>query len=780
VRRRHASDDTAGGAGSAHASLKDRVEDLERLYHEAPVGMHSLDSQGVVVRVNRTELRWLGYEPDEMLGREYWEFLAPTSRAVFDREFPRFTGGDGARGMALELLRKDGRTLPVSLSVTAVRGADGRFRMSNAVVEDVTERLHLEQEIQTTRARFHRLVDTVNGIVWEADPVTFQFRYVNAYAERLLGYPVDRWISEPTFWLDHVHPDDLEGAAGYCRARVAEAVPHTFEYRMIAADGREVWIRDIVSVISEERKAVLLTGVMVDITEHRRAEVALRASERKYRSLYTRTPVMMHSIDRDGRLISVSDYWLAKLGYERHEVIGRKSVDFLSPASRRYAEEGVLPAYFRTGTCQDVPYQFVRKDGAIIDAELSATSELDAEGAVVRSLAVIVDVTDRNRAERALRESEARFQTLARVSPVGIYRTDAAGDCVYVNERWCAIAGLTVEEALGRGWARGLHPDDRDRVVELWYRAAREGVPFRAEYRFQGRGVVTWVLGQAAAERVSDGELVGYVGTITDITERKRQEEELVAYRTRLETLVADRTRELAETNRELESFSSSVSHDLRAPLRAIDAYSQLLLEEQGGRLDPNGLEQLRRVRLACQRMKQLVEDLLRLSQVTRGTIRRDRVDLAAIARAVAGDLAASDPSRVVEFVLPDEASARGDPDLLRIVLENLLGNAWKFTSHHPRARIEYRVDCEGGAPVHRVHDDGAGFDPAGAPRLFRAFERLHAQSEFEGTGIGLATIRRIVERHGGRVWAEGEVEKGATFSFTLGDDERGELAPRA
>ncbi|MFZ5479609.1 MAG: PAS domain S-box protein [Myxococcota bacterium] len=894
---RDASDSGSAGGG-ALADLQRRLDELERLYRDAPDGMHSLDSQGVVVRMNRTELTWLGYEAEEVLGHEYRAFLAPSSRTTFDREFPRFLAGGEAREIALELVRKDGRVLQVSLSATPVRDESGRFRWSNAIVRDVGERLRGEADLRAAEARYRRLVDNVNGVVWEADPHTFRFRFVSPYAERLLGYPVGRWTDEPTFWVDHLHPDDQDRVVSSCRRQTGNGVPHVLEYRMIAADGRDVYIRDTVAVHLVDGKATLLTGVMVDVsdrcraeaelrdavslvesalestadgllvvdrgrrivrhntrfaqmwqtpeellisrddalvlsfvadqlvepeaflarvhelyaspeadsfdvlrfkdgrvferysspqvrggevigrvwsfrdvTERRRVEAALRASEQKYRSLYTQTPVMMHSIDRDGRLVSVSNHWLATLGYERHEVIGRKSVEFLTPASRRYAEEVVLPAYFRTGACRDVPYQFVHKDGTILDALLSATAERDAEGGVLRSLAVIVDVTDRNQVERALRESEARFQTLARVSPVGIWRTDAAGECIYVNERWCEISGLAPEEARGRGWARAIHPDDRDRVVEHWNRAARGEAPFVAEYRMlDPRGVATWVLGQAAAERASDGEVVGYVGTITDITQRRRAEEELREYRARLEEIVAARTRELASANLELESFSSAVSHDLRAPLRAIDAYCRLLLEEQAARLDPASLEHLRRVHLASQRMRQLVEDLLRLSRVTRGTVRREPVDLAAIAREIAGDLRAADPGRVVEFVFPDTLVAEGDPDLLRILLENLLGNAWKFTSHHARARIELAVDTVDGSPVYRVRDDGAGFDPAYAGRLFRAFERLHAQSEFEGTGIGLATVRRIVERHCGRVWAEGAVEAGATVSFTLGE----------
>jgi signal transduction histidine kinase len=235
-----------------------------------------------------------------------------------------------------------------------------------------------------------------------------------------------------------------------------------------------------------------------------------------------------------------------------------------------------------------------------------------------------------------------------------------------------------------------------------------------------------------------------------------------------LEQNVQERTAQLEAANKELEAFSYSVSHDLRAPLRGIDGFSKALLEDYGDNLDETGQQFLNRVRLAAQHMAELIDDLLALSQVTRGELSREQVNLSSLARSVAAKLKQGEPGREVEFDVTDDLLVEGDPRLLLIVIENLLGNAWKFTSKHSHARIEFGIASENGETVYCVRDDGAGFDMTYVDKLFGAFQRVHQATEFQGTGIGLATVGRIIRRHGGRVWAEGEIEKGATFSFTL------------
>jgi signal transduction histidine kinase len=235
-----------------------------------------------------------------------------------------------------------------------------------------------------------------------------------------------------------------------------------------------------------------------------------------------------------------------------------------------------------------------------------------------------------------------------------------------------------------------------------------------------------------------------------------------------LEQRVQRRTAELTAANTELESFSYSVSHDLRAPLRSIDGFSQALLEDYNDKLDAGGRDCLQRVRAATQRMSQLIDDMLNLSRVTRSAMRRERLDLSALAKSVAEDVRKADPERRVEFSIGDGLVAEADSGLMRVVMENLLGNAWKYTSHHSRARIEFGASPHNGGHAFFVRDDGAGFDPRYAGRLFGAFQRLHDSKEFPGSGVGLATVQRIIRRHGGQIWAEGAVGKGATFYFTL------------
>jgi signal transduction histidine kinase len=240
--------------------------------------------------------------------------------------------------------------------------------------------------------------------------------------------------------------------------------------------------------------------------------------------------------------------------------------------------------------------------------------------------------------------------------------------------------------------------------------------------------------------------------------------------------------RELEGANRELEAFSYSVSHDLRAPLRTIDGFSQILQEDYEAVLDEEGLDYLGRVRAASAHMAMLIDDLLDLSRVSRRPLRREPVDLASLATEIIEDLRAAEPERNVEFVAGEDINAYGDVSLLKVALENLLGNAWKFTEREEEARIEFGVDRRPGllGPVYFVRDNGAGFDQAYSDKLFGAFQRLHGQDEFEGTGIGLATVARIIHRHGGRVWAEGEVGEGATFYFTLGGRDQGDRTASA
>jgi signal transduction histidine kinase len=246
------------------------------------------------------------------------------------------------------------------------------------------------------------------------------------------------------------------------------------------------------------------------------------------------------------------------------------------------------------------------------------------------------------------------------------------------------------------------------------------------------------------------------------------RDDELQRGHAELESRVADRTRELLIANRELEAFSYSVSHDLRGPVDAVNGFAYVLSKEYSGKLDDKGAELVRRIRSSGKRMMQLIDDLLNLSRVTSGAMLRESVDLTAIACSICEELQSSAPERKVEFVIGKGGSVEGDPRLLRLVIDNLLRNSWKYSSKHPTPKIEFGIQTRNGVPVYFVRDNGVGFDPKASSRLFQPFQRLHAAEEFPGNGIGLATVQRIVRRHGGDIWAESEVGKGATFYFSL------------
>ena len=314
-----------------------------------------------------------------------------------------------------------------------------------------------------------------------------------------------------------------------------------------------------------------------------------------------------------------------------------------------------------------------------------------------------------------------------------------------------------------------VHPDDMANATEMFAQLTQNpGATVHTEIRGQHRDG-SWHTFEVVGRNLLDNPAVaGIVVTWRDITDRKQAEEEIRSLNEELEQRVIERTTQLQAVNKELEAFAYSVSHDLRAPLRSIDGFSQVLLEDYSGKLDEEGKDYLQRVRSASQRMAELIDDILNLSRVTRSEMRRETVDLSALAQTIATELQQSQPERQVKFIITLGLVVTADVHLLRVALENLLGNAWKFTKKQPRARIEFGYAETNGQSAYFVRDNGIGFDMAYADKLFGAFQRLHSSNEYEGTGIGLATVQRIIHRHGGNIWAESAVDQGATFYFTL------------
>jgi PAS domain S-box-containing protein len=396
--------------------------------------------------------------------------------------------------------------------------------------------------------------------------------------------------------------------------------------------------------------------------------------------------------------------------------------------------------------------------------DLSARVSVKSEGELLNLAEEINGMLGRlEHSHKALCDSEEKFKRLVEDMNDGYFVVQDF-KIVFANSRSAEMLGYAAAEVIGKPVSDFLR-HDLAKELSKWHtmRLRGEDVPQQYEMALLKKDGTKCTVEFSA-------RLIDYAGkpavsvVMRDVTERKRMEEALERQAKELSHSNA----ELSSVNKELEAFSYSVSHDLRAPLRSIDGFSKALLEDYVDKLDAQGKDYLQRVRAASQRMAQLIDDLLNLSRVARSDMRREIVNLSVMAQEIASELQKSEPERRVEFVISEGLVANGDARLLRLVLENLFSNAWKFTGKHPSAKIEFGVETYDGRYAYFVRDDGAGFDMSYIDKLFTPFQRLHGVTEFPGTGIGLALVQRIIHRHGGRVWAEGQVEKGATFYFTL------------
>jgi PAS domain S-box-containing protein len=384
-------------------------------------------------------------------------------------------------------------------------------------------------------------------------------------------------------------------------------------------------------------------------------------------------------------------------------------------------------------------------------------------------LLAIEDITERRQLEdELLRTKEENFRNIFDNAGDGILLADMEKKKFHIgNNAICRMLGYSREELKDLG-VMDIHPEkDLPYIIDQFERQAKGEFSLSRDLPLKRKDGTVF----HADVNATDVKFAGknyLMGFFHDITERKRAEGEIRRLNEELERRVKERTTQLETLNEELEAFSHSVSHDLRAPLRSINGFSQALLENYKDRLDKQGQHYLERLSAASLRMAELIDDLLLLSHVARVELKKSKIDLTALARSIMQELQKTQPARQVEFVLAPGLAASGDPNLMRTLLENLLSNAWKFTSKKPRARIEFGMNYHDDKPVFFIQDNGAGFDMTYADKLFKPFQRLHSLADFPGTGIGLASVRRIVHRHGGRAWAKGKPNEGATFYFTI------------
>lgn len=693
------------------------------------------------------------------------------------------------------------------------------------------ERARAEQALLGSEARFRELAENVEDVFYNRDFATGRFLYLSPAYEKLWRRSVESLYAEPDSYREAIHPED-RAAEAETKRRQASGSMTDLEYRIVRPDGEIRWIRDrSYPVINAEGSVERIVGTARDITGRKRADREIARTNRALQML-SRCNEALTRIDDEAQLllqicrlaVDVGGYRMAWVGYAQDD-----AVRSILPMAHAGHEEGYLSAIKLTW---DEEQQTGRGPaGQTIRSGQPSVSEDITQGAneffwseiatrcgyrsavflplrdasrtfgllglysdSVEKLAgdeikLLQDMADnlafgigslRTRLERQ-RSQEAARQASAQVREQASL-LDRAQDAIMVrnldrtirfwNKGAERLYGWAADEVLGKTMETQMYrnpqklidamkqtlANDGDWTGEL-EQVARDGSPISIEAR--------WTV-----VRDEQGRANGVLGINTDIRERKRAREEILQLNASLEERVQQRTAQLEFANKQLEAFSYSVSHDLRTPLSAIDGFSNLLVREiDGGMPGERGKHYLARIRAGVVQMGELIDALLSLAQVSRTSLRWDTVDLSGMALRILDGYREAEPTRSVLADIEPGLTAHGDSRLLQQVLDNLLGNAWKFSSQQPQALISFRreIDEENGV-VYVVQDNGAGFDMAYSERLFGAFQRLHTVSEFSGTGIGLATVHRIVTRHGGRVWATSAPGHGAAFYFTLGD----------
>lgn len=648
------------------------------------------------------------------------------------------------------------------------RGEAAALRARTAELDQALGR---RDAAEAERDRLISVLEATTDLVSMAEP-NGNILYVNRAGRRMTGL-----ADQPTadLRIAQFHPPwayDLIVHQGIPAAIRAGA--WSGETALLGPDGHEIPVSQVIlSHRDGEGRLEYLSTIMRDITEQKRLEGQLRHFMDTLEEAQAIAHLGSWDLDLATGKASWSEEEFRLLGYEPGAV--ESSVDnFLvrvHPDDRDRVFAEMQAAMTREDGHYRVEHRVALPDGAERIVLEQGRVTFDDARRPLRMVGTTLDVTEARRAERELQAHRHRLEELVaeRTREVrdqaiiidqihdAVVSTDLDGCITGWNQGAERLFGYTAGEAMGQDI--GMLYFDRDALQREVVQPLREKGAHEVEVVLRRKdGMAIDVLLSLSLRRDEEGRPVGMIGYSLDISARKQAQRQL-----------EQRSDELATANRELEAFSSSVSHDLRAPLRAIDGFSQALQEDYGERLDEVGRDYLRRVRTAAQRMSTLIDDLLKLSRISRCPMQPAAVDLSRMAAEILDELKEQQPGRNIAISVQPGLTAWGDAGLLRTALENLLGNAWKYTGRTAAARIEVGSEQTEAGTVFHVRDNGAGFDMRYADKLFGAFQRLHHPSEFEGTGIGLATVQRIIHRHGGRIWAQASLGEGATFLFTLG-----------
>ncbi len=755
------------------ARVRQRTDDIARsearlagIVETAMDGIISVDGEQNVVMFNRAAEKLFGCPAATAIGQPLARFIPERHREEHWKKVADF-GQSGVSERAekplrgMRGLRGDGSEFPIEASISHLE-VDGET-ISTAVVRDITQRNLAEAAaarlVAIVESSFDAIVGKdLNGVVntW------------NAGAERMFGYGPAEILGQPITRL--IPPNRLEEEdAILARIRRGEPVEH-FETVRVKKSGDLIQVSVTVSPIRDTQgKVIGASKVARDITGRKEADAALREREEQLRLYAEHSPAAIALFDREMKYQVASRRWMEVYQLGEQNILGRSHYDVFPEMSEAWKAVHQRCLNGATEKCEEDA--FVRADGVTHWIRWEIRPWHRADGNIGGIIIFSEDISARKHAETAMRESEERFRVLANSMSQLAWITRADGYIHWYNRRWYEYTGTTPEQMEGWGWQRVHDPKRLPEVMEKWAAALAAGQPFEMEFPLRGKdGKFRTFLTRGEPLRDVGGKVTQWFGTNTDVEAMKQAEKQIQQLNAELEERVRERTAQLEAANKELEAFSYSVSHDLRAPLRAVNGFAKIVLDEYGAEMAPGAKDYLEWIRAGGRQMGLLIDDLLAFARLGRQALKVVSVDMTALVEKVVQEAGRQAEGRPIDFQIGVLPRATGDPVLIRQVWVNLIDNAIKYTRGRAPAIITVGGENREGKFVYEVRDNGTGFDMKYAGRLFGVFQRLHRAEEFEGTGVGLAIVQRIIHRHGGQVWAEAEPGRGAVFRFTLGD----------
>lgn len=728
-----------------------------------------LDKDFNIVRTNKAAQDLLGINPKDIIGKHCWEVVHKTKVPV--------------TGCPVLEMKKTGRSSSSEIKVgdkwffvivNPILGFKGELIGIVHTIRDITEKKKIELEIIEIQKQNTLLADLLQN---SSQPFTIidphgKITMCNTAFLDLVGY------SEAEFkQVDNISTltplEWAEAESKFTSQLLKSGKPVRYEKEYIRKDGSRVPVEIFLHIAKNKSgETQFYYSFSSEITERKIAERTLVESEERFRKVADSAYEWIWEIDKDGLFNYSSSAVEMILGYKPEELVGK--LYYYSLYAHDVKEElkaEHIKIFRKKEAFHGLVNKNIHKNGSEVILRTSGSPVLDSSGKLIGYIGTDQDITQQQKNEENLRQLSDRLLLATKAAKIGIWEFDFATQTAIWDETIYQLFDLVPgqDADYNEVWRKRVHPKDLIEQERIQLQAIAGNGKIDSLYRLiLDNGETRYIKVDAIVQRDHSGKPLGFVGTNYDVTTIKMAEEAIRGLNEKLEDKVKERTERLLKTNKELEAFSHSISHDLRGPLRTIDGWSQILMEDYSNLLDDKGKLYLQRVRNGAQQMGLLMDAILKLFRIIRAELLISNVNMSDLAKKIIKDLRMQNPERNVRVKIAEDLNVRADVILLNVALANLLNNAWKFTSKIPEATIEFGKKEIDNETIFFVKDNGAGFDMKYATKLFGAFQRMHTDKEFPGTGIGLATVQRIINRHGGRIWAETEVNQGATFYFTI------------